>query len=117
MFSFTHRILVPSLPPSNVHATTLISASSIKLRWNQIQAQFIHGVFVGYTVEMQLVSDAGRDVRNNIQTLKIGPDDMSIVLEPLRSFSLFKFRVAARTRLGVGPFSKEIYAGSVLTLE
>lgn len=99
-----------------MYASTLTSTSSIKLSWSPVPKQFIHDILLGYTIEIQLVSDARRKVPPNVEILNVGPRDLSTKLEPLGSFSLFKFRVAARTRFGPGNFSKEIFAGIGLGL-
>ena len=70
---------------------------SVVLEWNPPEFEERNGVIVGYLLNYTK-SDSGFVV-------SYPSNDTSMVIQPLQSYTLYIFHVAAKTSAGIGPFS------------
>lgn len=102
----SHYSAVPSGPPVNVLSTSL-SSTSIYLSWDLPLVEERNGVIIGYDINVTNL-DSGSIVQYNTGLVS------DFAIENLNPFTVYVSNIAARTTVGVGPFSSLVI---VQTLE
>ena len=92
-------IAVPSGPPQNTDTSSL-SSSSLLLTWDGPLQEQQNGPIVGYSVRVVRVSDSS--------TTDIHTNDTMLRVDSLDPYTLYEWRVAARTIAGTGPYSNPV---------
>ena len=108
---------VPSMPPQDVRVLDLVTQSSIQVTWRPVLPGYVNGILQGYKLTYQLITASDQhmpDEKENILTLN--PHNLSITIQHLRSFSVYKIKVAAFTRQGTGSFSDYVTAGKSVSI-
>ena len=91
--------IVPSQPPQQVSAS-IISSDKVMLRWEAPNEPDRNGIIISYLVNITLINAGLSFTRNFTNT--------SLTLNNLRPFTSYICHVAARTEVGLGPFSTSI---------
>ena len=97
------NLLVPSLPPQNVHSYNT-SSTSVNVTWEVVATGFIHGILRGYRVFYSRTKDNGAAVRQAV----IRADKHYVHLEGLDKFTNYTIQAAAFTRIGYGVKSTKL---------
>lgn len=100
---FFLNLLVPSLPPQNVHSYNT-SSTSVNVTWEDVATGFIHGILRGYRVFYSRTNDNGAAVRPAV----IRGDKHYVHLEGLDKFTNYTIQAAAFTRIGYGANSTKL---------
>ena len=93
-------LVAPSGAPQNLSSSNT-STSSFILRWEEPPLEVQNGEIIGYNIT----------VTNRVEkTLPLLMDtaNTTLIVSSLNDSTLYKVSVAARTRVGVGPFSEPI---------
>ena len=93
---------VPSGPPRNLQASAT-SSSSVSLTWDVPLPEYQNGMITNYTVLVTPVNPQSDPYQLNTTN-----KSTRLLVTSLEEFSSYTFVVAARTRVGVGPFSTSI---------
>jgi len=93
---------VPSGPPRNLRAS-VTSSSSVLLTWDVPLPEYQNGIITNYTVLVTPVNPQRAAYQLNSTNTST-----QLLVSSLEEFSSYTFVVAARTRVGVGPFSTSI---------
>ena len=89
-----------------------MSTYRIELSWQPVLQEFVHGHLLGYKVQYQLTKESGRTKANQVERVfKLGPSAGIYVVERLKAFAVYRFRVAAFNSKGTGAFSEYVEAG------
>ena len=105
VFSFSFSLTVPGAPPRNI-SHEVLSSSEVKLSWEPPPLDQQNGIITGYLVYVLTV---------NRQTLGIHSSyNRTFTVTSLKEHTSYKFEIAARTQIGVGPFY--MYIETVTTL-
>lgn len=95
---------MPTLPPSNVTASSITSDSAV-ISWLPPPQAFTNGPVTDYNVTiLSQFAIGGRFVRQS--NLTEGENMLSIYIENLKSFQPYAVFVAAINEAGTGPWSK-----------
>ena len=91
---------MPSIAPLNVRVTKL-HFGELKIRWNPIPQQYIHGLLQGYRVYYTKYPYwyGSKTVNSS------SPDDIMLVVTGLKVAHQYRISVAAFTSIGTGPRS------------
>ncbi len=103
--------LAPSGPPTNVEIT-VISATSIKVTWNEVALIDQNGVITMYEVLYTPLEDFGGQISAN--TTNVSGLEQSVILNYLQEYVNYTITVRAYTLEGPGLSSSEM---TVLTSE
>lgn len=111
MFHFL--FVVPSAPVTNPIGT-VVSSTSISLVWDPPGTSDQNGIIIGYVVN---VTEVGTGVKFQRSTTT-----PSLILDSVRPFTTYVCRIAARTVVGIGPYSIAItatteQAGKTVTMQ
>ena len=104
-FQLIYRIInftAPSKPP-NISQIYYTSSTSIRVHWEPIPQQYVHGRLLGYHVEYLRV-EAG--FLNTWKTITVGANDNAATITGLKKYGAYAFQVGAFTRKGRGTLSK-----------
>ena len=96
---FTLYCAVPSGAPSNISAVT-VTSENISLEWIAPEPAERNGVILGYIIRY-VHFQAGRSSTVEAQTT-------DVFISNLEPHNLYTFSIAARTTIGIGPFSENI---------
>ncbi len=100
---FSVLSLVPSGPVVNP-TIEVISSTTLLLRWEPPELEDQNGVIIGYVVNVTAV-ETGMTFQ-----LSSFSFDSSLTASGLRPFTTYICRIAARTDVGVGPYSIAVTA-------
>ena len=106
-FQPIYRIInftVPSKPP-NISQIYYTSSTRIRVHWEPIPQQYVHGRLLGYHVEYRRV-EAG--FLNTWKTITVGAKDHVATITGLKKYGAYAFQVGAFTRKGSGTLSKAL---------
>ena len=93
--------LVPASAPQNLSASS-ITSTGVKFSWSPLSTSQQNGIIIGYSLMLfELFSMHQWNLTSNDTTLSI-----LAILSPHTSY---KFAVAAKTVIGLGPFSSDIF--------
>ena len=113
--TFSHNciivIIVPSGAAESVNVTVLSSEEALVV-WEAPAMEDWNGIIAGYAVNVSLTR-TGQSVQQLLSN-STGTGTESLLLTNLRPFTTYSCRVAARTSVGVGPYS---IATNFITLE
>lgn len=104
-FQLIYRIInftAPSKPP-NISQIYYTSSTSIRVHWEPIPQEYVHGRLLGYQVEYRRV-EAG--LLNTWKTITVGAKDHAAAITGLKKYGAYVFQVGAFTRKGGGTLSK-----------
>ena len=87
---------VPNGSPQSV-SISVISSEEAHIMWESPNIVHQNGIITGYVVDVTVV--------NTGQNFQIRSNSTNLFLESLQPFTNYECRVAARTIVGVGPFS------------
>lgn len=87
---------VPSGPAQDVNVS-VVSFEEVVISWEAPNEADHNGVITGYLVNVTVVSTGQSFTRTSTNT--------SLILNGLQPFTSYVCRVAARTQVGLGPFS------------
>ena len=90
---------VPSGPPRNFLGSAT-SSRSIFLTWSSPLFEDQNGVLVGYTINVTLIEMG--------EYFELHSDANNLTADSLRPFSMYAFKIAGQTVVGVGTFSDAI---------
>ena len=96
---------MPSGPPENLTGEA-VNSEEILLKWDLPPPQHQNGIIIGYTVNITALETGA--------TIQMSTPYQNMMLYSLRPFTTYSCIVAARTSIGLGPFSTTI---NVQTLE
>lgn len=103
--------LVPSKPPSSINAKGHVSLTTIPLSWQPIDPQYINGVLLGYKIRYQAVAFGQEPAEvQPVLELNVGISTLTVILENLDIFTLYRVDVLGYTVIGDGPAATD-YAG------
>ncbi len=89
----------PSEPPQLINIF-MTSSREVVIRWSAPRKAFRNGIITGYSVEIKPVGANITYARNSTTT--------SLIVSELLPFTSYSCRVAARTIVGIGPFSRPV---------
>jgi len=92
----------PSKPP-NISQIYYTSSTSIRVHWEPIPQQYVHGRLLGYQIEY---CRAEASCNNKWQTITVGPKHHATTITGLKKYGAYVFQVRAFTRKGSGILSK-----------
>ena len=92
---------VPSGPVINP-TIEVTSSTSLILRWEPPELEDQNGVIIGYVVNVTAVETG--------MIFQLSSSDSSLMATGLRPFTTYICRIAARTAVGVGPYSIAVTA-------
>ena len=92
----------PSAPPQNV-TTMVISSTAISLTWTPPPFLDQNGDIIGYQL---MITNQNRT--NSTATVVDVANITSYVASMLQEFEVYNIEVAARTAIGLGPFSGSV---------
>lgn len=92
----------PSKPP-NISQIYYTSSTSIRVHWEPIPQQYVHGRLLGYQVEYCRVEPG---CLNTWKTITVGANDHAATITGLKKHGAYVFQVGAFTRKGRGTLSK-----------
>ena len=92
----------PSKPP-NISQIYYTSSTSIRVHWEPIPQQYVHGRLLGYHVEYRRV-EAG--FLTTWKTITVGANNNAATITGLKKYGAYVFQVGAFTRKGRGTLSK-----------
>lgn len=92
-------MLAPSGPPTNFSAVT-VGSDSVTLTWSAPDQRARNGIITSYTVEVMSFQSG-----NNYTLVT---DTQNITIVNLSPYNLYILSVAARTAVGIGPFSTHL---------
>ena len=98
---FLFLFVVPSAPVGNP-VGTVVSSTSISLEWDPPGTPEQNGIIIGYVVNVTEVGTGEKFQRSSTTT--------SLTLDSVRPFTTYVCRIAARTVVGIGPYSIAITA-------
>ena len=98
IFSF---FLVPSAPATNP-AGTVTSSTSIFLEWDPPDVSDQNGVIIGYVVNVTVIATG--------EMFQLTTTSTNLPLDSLQPFTTYVCRIAARTVVGIGPYSIAVVA-------
>ena len=103
--------LVPSKPPSSINAKGHVSLTTIPVSWQPVDPQHINGVLLGYKIRYQAVA-FGQEPAEDQPVLEknVSTSALTVVLENLDIFTLYRVDVLGYTVIGEGPEATD-YAG------
>ena len=81
---------------------TVTSSTSLFLRWEPPELEDQNGIIIGYRVNISEVETGAN--------FQLSSSDPPLSVEGLRPFTTYICRIAARTRVGVGPYSIAVTA-------
>ena len=114
MLTISSSHLVPSLPPTNVSASTLESPYTTVITWKEIPFINWEGNPLGYRIYYEKISTGEEaELEYIIRTLDVGVVN-STVLSGLEVYARYRIRVAARTKIGPGKNSSYAFFGKKL---
>ena len=91
----------PSKPP-NISQIYYTSSTSIRVHWEPIPQQYVHGQLLGYQVEYRRVEAS---FLNTWKTILVGPKDHATTITGLKKYGGYVFQVGAFTRKSGGTLS------------
>ena len=105
--------LVPSAPATNPAGTTT-SSTSIFLEWDPPDVSDQNGVIIAYVVNLTVMGTG--------EMFQFSTMSTNLTLDSLRPFTTYLCRIAARTVVGIGPYSIAVVAttqqaGKLLPIE
>ena len=103
--SFSFSSTVPGAPPRNI-SHEVLSSSEIKLSWEPPPLDQQNGIITGYLVYVLTVNRQTLGTRSS--------NDRAFTVTSLEEHTSYKFEIAAKTQIGVGPFY--MYTETVTTL-
>ena len=120
-FFFVSTILVcsfffkaPDKPPQNVSASNLTSEARIPVSWGPVPEGHVNGLLIGYSIKYQRIWTAERAALDTEEeNVIVEPSETSAILQ-VQTYSVYRIKVAAFTRRGMGPYSEFLYAGEQL---
>lgn len=96
--------LVPSKAPNNIIAESHVTLTTIPVTWQPIHPHHIHGVLLGYKIRYQAIAVGQEPAENQpIMEQRVDASTLSIVLENLEIFTLYRVDVLGYTIMGDGP--------------
>ena len=96
---------VPSGPPQSIFGEA-VSSDEVFFQWDLPPLQHQNGIIIGYIANITTLEIG--------TTVQISTSHLNLTLDALRAFTTYSFIVAARTSIGLGPFSTTV---NVQTLE
>ena len=106
-------ISVPDAAPRDISADNHTTPHTIPVRWQLIPRPLWNGILRGHRVKFQAVKVGDEKVTNEpVVERVVGPNDTTILLDLLESYTLYYIRVTAYTNVGDGP-EATIYAGKI----
>lgn len=103
--------LVPSKPPSSINAKGHVSLTTIPVCWQPIDPQYINGVLLGYKIRYQAVAFGQEPAEvQPVLEVNVGISTLTVILENLDIFTLYRVDVLGYTVIGDGPAATD-YAG------
>ena len=95
---------VPSKPPNNIVAENHVTLTAIPVAWKPIDPRHIHGVLLGYKIRYQAVAIGQEPAKDQPITEKtVMASTLSVVLNNLEIFTLYRVDVLGYTVMGDGP--------------
>ena len=95
---------MPSKAPTNATAVNDTDIRLLPLLWEPLPQKFVHGVLLGYKVTYQAIQRGDIDETGlPVWKLIVGPNDTSVVLQNLESYTVYRVQIWAFTRIGDGP--------------
>ena len=105
VFSFSFSLTVPGAPPRNI-SHEVLSSSEVKLSWEPPPLDQQNGIITGYLVYVLTVNRQTLGTRSS--------NNRAFTVTSLEEHTSYKFEIAAKTQIGVGPFY--MYTETVTTL-
>ena len=99
--SYFSLFVVPSTPATNP-AGTVTSSTSIFLEWNPPDVSDQNGVIIGYVVNVTVIATG--------EMFQLTTTSTNLTLDSLKPFTTYVCRIAARTVVGIGPYSIAVIA-------
>lgn len=93
--------VVPSGPVTNIVAE-VPSSDTLILQWDFPESEDQNGIIIGYVVEIN-ATETG-------ETFQLTSTLSTLTIDTLQPFTTYLCRIAARTRVGTGPYSIAITA-------
>ena len=93
--------LVPSGPVVNP-AINVTSSTSLLLSWEPPELEDQNGVILGYVINVTVVETG--------MNFELRSSETTLAVDTLRPFTTYICRIAARTVVGIGPFSIAVTA-------
>ncbi|XP_068752195.1 uncharacterized protein [Montipora capricornis] len=90
---------VPSRAP-NISEIYYTSSTSIRVEWEPLHEEYIHGLLLGYRVVYRLVETG------DTHTIVAGPDENGATMKGLKKYGEYYVQVGAFTRKGDGKLTK-----------
>ena len=92
---------MPSGPPENLFGEAL-SSEEVFFQWDLPLPQHQNGIIIGYIVSITALETG--------TTVHMSTPHLNLTLRSLRPFTTYSCIVAARTSIGLGPFSTTVNA-------
>ena len=86
---------VPITPPQNITATNS-GSTSIVISFGQIPIEYRQGVIIGYMVKIR---------KSNDVWMAFNTDSLSIEVKNLEKWTLYEYKIAGLTSIGIGAYS------------
>ena len=96
-----YSLVVPSAPATNP-AGTVTSSTSIFLEWDPPDVSDQNGVIIGYVVNVTVIATG--------EMFQLTTTSTNLPLDSLQPFTTYVCRIAARTVVGIGPYSIAVVA-------
>ena len=94
---YKSALLAPSVSPEGITVNHRLP-STAKVSWTPLPKEKQNGVITGYTVQAM-----GPDSSSTREILVEGADATSTEISNLNPFTLYTFKVSAKTKVGSGP--------------
>ena len=105
----------PSVSPASIEIPAW-SAKSITISWNKPNEEDLNGELIGYIVRVNSTSAANasrsrsrRDTMSMSLLYNVSRNHTSFTVKELKPASKYSLEVAAKTSVGLGPYSKPVF--------
>ena len=104
--------LAPTRAPENLTVVSFIGHEQLKITWNHIKLQYVHGDLKGYKIIYTLKKVAGKVIIQEVKQIKIvHPSVAQVLLTDLEPNAQYDVRVLAFNDYGEGKMSNSTIGG------
>ena len=105
----------PSVSPASIEIPAW-SAKSITISWTKPNKEDLNGELIGYVIRVNSTSAANasrsrsrRDTTSMSMLYNVSKNHTSFTVKDLKPASKYSLEVAAKTSVGMGPYSKPVF--------
>lgn len=103
---------MPSRAPTNLRTVNKTSPTSIRLLWDPVPQDYVHGILTGYTVRYKAIEQGtGIKIKGRFDTINV-PSHVSMIDIPnLETYTKYRIDMFAKTKVGGGVYSNAVVGG------